>query len=115
MSSAPARLPRPLRCGATTSLTAIEAAKLRVVCYQVPAADALLSCEIAIGHDSSHLAFATTASDGDLWWWLYWKERTREVRQVDLCDGRLLDDPYPDDCLLPDGHPGPHSFELHDG
>jgi len=114
MSRVPARLLRPMRCGATTSLTAIEAAKLRVVCYQVPAPDAVLSCEVAAGHDGSHVAFATTASDGDLWWWLHWGERARDVRRVDLCSGSLLDDPFPDDCLLPADHPGPHSFELQD-
>ena len=114
MSGALARLLRPMRCGATTNLTAIEAAKLRVACYQVPAPDAPLSCEVAAGHDGSHVAFATTASDGGLWWWLHWGHQTRDVRQVDLCGGCLLDDSFPDDCLLPAGHQGPHSFELQD-
>lgn len=105
----------PIRCSAPTGLTAMEAAKLRVFSGRIPDAHAPLSCEIAAGHDSPHVAFAATANDGELWCWLYWRERTREIRQVDLCDGRLLDDPYLDDCLLPGGHPGPHSFELQDG
>ena len=114
MSGAPARLLRPVRCGATTTLAAREAARLRVDCYQVPALDALLSCELVAGHDGSHAAFATTASDGEPWWWLHWGEQAREVRQAGLCGGCLLDDPFPDDCLLPGDHPGPHSFELQD-
>jgi hypothetical protein len=112
MNCVPARLPGSNRCRAATSLTAIEIAKLRVMCDQVPAAQTSLSCEMAAGHDGSHVAFAATADDGEMWWWLYWSGQAREVRQVDLCDGRCLDDPYLDDCLLPDGHPGPHSFDL---
>jgi hypothetical protein len=112
MNCVPAQLPGSIRCRVATSLTAIEIAKLRVMCGEVPAAQTLLSCEIAAGHDGSHVAFAATADDGELWWWLYWGGQTRDVRQVDLCDGRRLDDPYLDDCLLPDGHQGPHSFDL---
>ena len=92
----------------------MEAAKLRVVCGQDPAMQAVLRCEIAAGHSGSHVAFAASADDGELWWWLCWAEPTREVRQIDLCDGRSLNDPYLDDCLLFDGHPGMHSFDLHD-
>jgi hypothetical protein len=115
MSSVSAERTEAVRCGATTGLTAIETAKLRVNCRQVPALSALLICELAAGHDGSHVAFATTADDGELWWWLCWKMQVREVRQIDLCDGRRPDGPYLDDCLLPTGHPGPHSFELKDG
>jgi hypothetical protein len=104
-----------VRCAATTGLTAVEAAKLRVACREVPPVGALLSCEIAVGHDDSHVAFATTANDGELWWWLHWGAQTRDVRQIDPCEVRSPDEPYLDDCLLPGGHPGPHSFDLHDG
>jgi hypothetical protein len=41
--------------------------------------------------------------------------KTREIRQIEICDGRRLDDPYLNDCLLPNGHPGLHSFDLHNG
>lgn len=115
MSDSSARPHGPIRCNATTGLTVMEAAKLHVFSGRRPDVAALLSCEIAAGHDGSHIAFAATANDGELWCWLYWREQTREIRQADLCDGRLLDDPYLDDCLLPGGHPGPHSFELHHG
>jgi hypothetical protein len=115
MRGVPAQLPELVCCGVTASLTVIEAAKLRVNCRQVPAAEAVLICELVAGHDGSHVAFATTANDDELWWWLCWGAQTREVRQIELCDARWLDDPYLDDCLLPDGHLGPHSFHLQDG
>jgi hypothetical protein len=38
-----------------------------------------------------------------------------EIRQIEICDGRSLDDPYLDDCLLPNRHPGLHSFDLYNG
>ena len=112
MSGVSARLPVPVCCRATTSLTAIETAKLRVVCRELPDVPELLSCEIGAGHDDGHVAFAAAVDDGELWWWLCWGRQTREVRQIDLCDGRWLDDPYLDDCLLPEGHQGLHSFEF---
>jgi hypothetical protein len=115
MSSVPAWPPERIRCGIMTSLTDIEAAKLRVVCDEDPAMQATLSCEIAAGHDGSHVAFAASADDGELWWWLCWTGHTRELRQIAICDGRCLDDPCLDDCLLFDGHPGMHSFDLHNG
>ena len=114
MSGVERRLPQPLRCVAASPLTAIEAAKLGVSCSEVPAAEAWLRCELVAGHDASHVAFAAIGSDGELWWWLRWGAQDREIRQIDLCDGRHVDDPYLDDCLLPGGHPGPHSFELQD-
>jgi hypothetical protein len=115
MSSIPGQPPTPVRCGVTTSLIDIEAAKLRGVSRQVPAMQTSLRCEIAAGHDGSHVAFATSADDGELWWWLCWTGQTRDVRQIAICDGRCLDDPYLDDCLLFDGHPGVHSFDLRNG
>jgi hypothetical protein len=114
MNCVHAQPPGSIRCEVFTSLTAVEIAKLRVMCCQVPAVQTVLSCEVSAGHEGSHVAFAATADDGD-WWWLYWGGQTRELRQVDPCDSRSLDDPYLDDCLLPDGHPGPHSFDLASG
>jgi hypothetical protein len=80
MSSIPAQVPEPIRCGVTTSLIDIEAAKLRAVCRQTRAMHAVLTCEIAAGHDGSHVAFAASAEDGDLWWWLCWARRGRSAR-----------------------------------
>ena len=115
MSSVPARPPEHTRCAVMTSLMDVEVAKLRVVCGQVPAPQAALSCEVGAGHDGHHMAFAASADGGDLWWWLCWTGQTRELRQIETCEGSCLDDPYLDDCLLPDGHPGPHSFDLRNG
>jgi len=74
-----------------------------------------LPCEIAGGHDGDHIALAAVSDGDELWWWLCWGHQAREVRQIDLCDGHSLDDPYLDDCLLPAGHPRPHSYAIHVG
>jgi hypothetical protein len=75
-----------------------------------------LSCELAAGHHGSHMAFATAAHDGDQWWWLRWSGQPAavvgELVQIDPCDAVFLHGPYPDDCILPQGHPGPHSFDV---
>jgi hypothetical protein len=100
-----------VHCSSTTSLTTREAARLRVVSGAVPATSAPLHCEIVARHDGNHLALAAVSEDDQLWWWLRWGDQARDVHQIDLCDGRDLDDPYLDECLLPKGHPGPHSYE----
>jgi len=35
-----------------------------------------------------------------------------EVIQIDPCDAELSQGRYAEDCVLPAGHPGPHSFDL---
>jgi hypothetical protein len=77
--------------------------------------DAPLICELASGHDGSHVTLVATVHDGDQWWWLRWAGQlgeTVEVVQIDPCDAELPQGRYADDCLLPQGHPGPHSFHL---
>jgi hypothetical protein len=74
-----------------------------------------LSCELVAGHDGSHVALVATVRDGDQWWWLRWDGQVGEaieVVQIDPCDAELPQARYADDCLLPEGHPGPHSFDL---
>jgi hypothetical protein len=74
-----------------------------------------LSCELAAGHESSHVAFVAAVNGGDQWWWVRWDgdlDETVEVIQIDPCDAELPQGRYADDCLLPGGHPGPHSFHL---
>jgi hypothetical protein len=101
-----------VHCTSSTNLTAGEAAQLRVFSADIPALGAALPCEITAGHDGSHIALATLSDGDQLWWWLCWASQLREIRQIDLCDGRDLDDPYLDECLLPLGHPGTHSYEI---
>lgn len=72
-------------------------------------------CELAAGHDGRHAALVGTSRGGDQWWWLRWRgdlDETAEVLQTGPCDAELPHGKYADDCLLPDGHPGPHSFHL---
>jgi hypothetical protein len=79
-----------------------------------PAGGRLL-CELLAGHDGSHIALVTATDDGDQWWWLRWEGLlggTAQVVQIDPCDAQLPQGRYADDCFLPAGHPGPHSFDL---
>jgi hypothetical protein len=111
VTSVRVQLLEPVHCRSTTNLTATEAAKLRLISGTIAAQAAPLACEIRAGHDGSHIALATVSDGDQLWWWLCWAGQAREIRQIDLCAGRDLDDPYLDECLLPEGHPGTHSYE----
>lgn len=71
-----------------------------------------LDCELVAGHPGSHVALVATAHGGDQWWWLRWDERHSAAIQIDPCDAELPQGRYADECVLPDGHPGPHSFDL---
>ena len=68
-----------------------------------------LTCELADGHDGSHLAFTVAVHGGERWWWLHWTADLRNLVEAEACDDTA---PERDDCLLPKGHPGPHSFEI---
>jgi hypothetical protein len=100
-----------VHCRSATSLTAQEAAALGWASGETQAVDASYPCEIAAGHDGSHIALAAISDAGQSWWWLCWASQARAVRRIDLCAGRQLDAPYLDECLLPEGHPGLHSYE----
>jgi hypothetical protein len=100
-----------VRCKSTTSITAEEAARLRALAGDVLPTGASLPCEIAAGHDGTHIALAALSEEDQLWWWLWRGGQAGVVRQIDFCDGRDLDDPYLEECLLPLGHPGPHSYQ----
>ncbi|MEU4422194.1 hypothetical protein AB0F81_16330 [Actinoplanes sp. NPDC024001] len=67
-------------------------------------------CELVAGHDGSHIAFALAAEGGDQWWWVRWAADGSEVVALEPCD--TVCPAEHDDCLLPAGHAGPHSYEL---
>jgi len=92
-----------------------EVAQLRAASGNVQDDGVPLACELATGHDGSHIALAASSEGDSLWWWLCWGSRARQVRQIELCDGRDLDDPYLDECLLPREHPGLHSYQAQGG
>jgi hypothetical protein len=104
-----ARCAAPARANAGEWLTSIEGAE-----------DARLEgdrliCELVSGHEGSHVTLVATVHGGDQWWWLRWGGPlgvTVEVVQIDPCDAELPQGRYADDCLLAEGHPGPHSFHL---
>jgi len=102
----------PIACGTTTRVRAADAAGLPVSVRQDGPAWRPVDCELAAGHDGSHMAFLTAADGGERWWWLRWAPQTREVVQIDPCAVKGVDGAYRDDCLLPDRHDGRHSFEL---
>jgi len=103
------------RCHALATVSAAELLSSNPISEDARAESSLLSCELAAGHDSDHLALLATAHGGDQWWWLRWDgqpSRVTEVIQIDPCDAELTQGRYADECFLPDGHPGPHDFEL---
>ena len=100
------------RCHALATDSAAELLSSNPISEDARAESSLLSCELAAGHDSDHLALLATAHGDDQWWWLRWDEQLHEVIQIDPCDAELTQGRYADECFLPEGHPGPHDFEL---
>lgn len=98
------------RCPATTDVTVTEWDTLVALPDAVDPVRPDLTCELAIGHEDRHVALVVAAYDGDQLWWLRWAGHRRDVVNIELCDGTDADEH--DDCLLPDRHSGPHSFEI---
>jgi hypothetical protein len=102
-------------CQTGAILGAVELLKMTTFSANALAASDQLSCELVAGHQGEHMAFAAAAQDGDQWWWLRWdgqRSGTGQLVQIDPCDAELPQAQYADDCVLPHGHPGPHSFDL---
>jgi hypothetical protein len=105
-------------CPASTQLTAAELARLVALPAPVNPVVRFLICELVAGHDGCHTALTVTASGGERWWWLRWPPESRwapELRELvvaDTCDGMGTGNEWAEWCLLPHGHPGPHSFEI---
>ena len=101
----------PMACRATTRVRSTDSARLPVSARQHGAASRRAGCELVAGHDDSHMTFVATSEGYERWWWLRWGPRAREVLQIDPCAAERTG-AHPDDCLLPERHLGPHSFEL---
>src|SRR3954453_7540236 len=104
-------------CRTVASVSAAELLTMMISADARPAPGPL-SCELVAGHPGDHLAYAAAAHGGDQWWWLRWDgrpDKVGELVQIDPCDAVLPQGGYADDCVLPQGHPGPHSFDLADG
>jgi hypothetical protein len=70
-------------------------------------------CQLEYGHDGPHGAAGQT--DDEVEWWIRWTLTASAVEQVLACSGFCDASEDPDDeatCLLFEGHPGRHSFEL---
>jgi hypothetical protein len=104
-----------MQCRTGVTVSAVELAAMTSVSADAGAADGRLGCELGAGHQGSHIAFAGAAWDGEQWWWLRWDGRSGEpgeLVQIDPCPAELPQARYADDCLFPEGHPGPHSFDV---
>jgi hypothetical protein len=102
---------KKVQCQALTVVSAAELVGVAAVSDLVPSLGGCLRCELT-AHDGSHVALVGTAHGGDQWWWLCWHGRASEVVAVDPCPAQLPQGPYADDCFLPEGHPGRHSFDV---
>ena len=100
------------RCGAVATVSAAKLVTLPAISEDAQQVSGRVCCELVTGHDGSHLALVATTHGGDQWWWLRWDGKVRELIQIDPCDAELPQGRYADDCVLPKGHPGPHSFDL---
>ena len=101
-----------VRCRAVATVDDAAVLTLTAAAVDVRVDSGRLGCELIAGHDGRHVALAGTAHDGDQWWWLRWQGPLQEVIQIDPCAAGLPQGPYQDCCTLPDGHAGPHSFDL---
>ena len=98
------------RCPATAEVTVRERERLVALRDPLDPVRLDVTCELAAGHQDSHVAFAVGAFEGDQLWWLRWAERLRAVVQLDPCEAEAAGSM--DVCLLPQRHRGPHSFEI---
>jgi hypothetical protein len=104
-----------MHCPTVATVSAAELLRVTTVSVDAHPAGGRPGCELVAGHDGSHIAFAAAANDGDQWWWLRWDGQSGEATelvQIDPCDAVVVHARYPDDCMLPHGHAGPHSFDL---
>lgn len=101
---------RGLRCGAATAVSDVELVFLLGLPRRAAPPLRRVGCELAAGHEDSHIAFTLAADGGDRWWWVRWDARDQDLVQLEICDG--VGQPDGDECMAPMGHPGPHSYEL---
>ena len=99
-----------LRCETVLSLTNAEFEVLLGQRHRVGVPLRVALCELVVDHDGSHVAFVMAADGGERWWWVRWDALGRAVLPLEVCGQRCAAEG--DDCLLPVGHVGPHSFEL---
>jgi hypothetical protein len=100
------------RCPASSHLTASQSATLAALPSLIGPVLEAVTCELAAGHDGDHLAFTGAADDGERWWWLYWGAGSHRLSQIDTCARTSTAAAHLDECLLAQGHPGPHSFDI---
>jgi hypothetical protein len=101
------------RCPASTRLTASESARLAALPGTVDLHG--LGCELAAGHDGSHVAFTVAGSGGERRWWLQWVAHDHMLIEADPCGCTQNQAFLPGDCMLPKDHPGQHSFDIRAG
>jgi hypothetical protein len=112
MSSEEARDNHWHRCPTSTRLTVAESARLAALPTTVDPVNRAVLCELAAGHNGSHVAFTVAGSGGQRWWWLIWTANVRTLLEADPCDRTQQHGLQRDECLLPYHHPGPHTFDI---
>jgi hypothetical protein len=99
-----------LRCAAVTAITDVEFVFLLSLPRRFGPPFRRVQCELSTSHVGSHVAFVMAADGGECWWWVRWDASHQELVQLQVCNA--VDQPGRDDCVLPIGHPGAHSYEL---
>jgi hypothetical protein len=98
------------RCEVETAVTDVEFDVVLAERHRISTPLREVRCELLAGHSGSHVAFVMAAYDGERWWWARWDTWRHEVVSLGVCAGPF--EAEHDDCLLPEGHPGEHSFQL---
>jgi hypothetical protein len=104
-------------CGESLTLSQKEIAALEARPDPAHELEPVLDCELEAHHHGPHLALGQ-AYGAEAEVWLQWLpgERRELVEKRDYCEAEEPDPRDPDDpwtCELPAGHPGAHSFDLH--
>ena len=100
------------RCGLHTEITAAQFAALIALPDPVEPITPHLVCDLELGHEDDHVAFALASDGGDTWWWVRWGRERHVVVQIDPCEVPEPEVPAMEVCLFPAGHPGSHSCDL---
>ena len=99
-----------VNCPARITLDAAQAAFLDGLPTPAPSVQSELGCELERGHEGSHAALAEQVES--TMWWVQWTLSASEINPYTWCPQRREPEApsvEEKDCVLFEGHPGPHS------
>jgi hypothetical protein len=102
------------RCPARIELSDFQILWLRRRPYAAHPVRSHNECQLEFRHNGPHGALGQQSDEIE--WWVRWTLTSSAVDQVTACAAVQdePDEPQGEDCcLLFDGHPGRHSFDLH--